>query len=135
MTEVVAAFIQDDVGGFLICQRPANKARPLLWEFVGGKIDPGESPEDALVRECREELGIGIAVGKLKSQVCYSYPDLTIRLSLFEARIIEGEPVLLEHQDMRWIRLEESSEYQFCPADREMLGELVSGVTPHCSVV
>lgn len=63
ITEVVAALIWDG-GRFMICQRPAHKARGLLWEFVGGKVEPGEAKEQALIRECREELGVTLSVGK-----------------------------------------------------------------------
>ena len=100
MTEVVAALIWRD-GRFLICQRPAHKARGLLWEFVGGKVEPGETQAQALVRECREELAVPLTVGEVFAEVVHAYPDLTVHLTLFHAAIAEGEPQLLEHNALR----------------------------------
>ena len=120
MTDVVAALIwQGD--RFLICQRPAHKARGLLWEFVGGKVEPGETKAQALIRECREELDVTISVGEEFVQVVHEYPDLTVRLTLFHAAIAEGTPRLLEHNDLRWITPAETENYDFCPADVEIL--------------
>ena len=99
-TEVVAAFIWDN-DKFMICQRPANKARGLLWEFVGGKVESGETKEQALVRECREELNVLISVGDVFMDVVHEYPDLTVHLTLFNATIVEGEPQKLEHNDIQ----------------------------------
>ena len=131
MTEVVAALIWDR-GRFLICQRPPHKARGLLWEFVGGKVEPGESMEEALIRECREELDIAVSVGDLYLQVLHEYPDISIRLSLFHCRIAAGSPRLLEHSDLKWITPEEIPRYSFCPADEEILKKIMSdfGNTP-----
>lgn len=120
MTEVVAALIWRG-DRFMICQRPAAKARGLLWEFVGGKVEPGETKEDALVRECREELAVTLNVGDLFMDVVHEYPDITVHLSLFNAVIADGEPVLLEHNDLRWITPPECDMYDFCPADTEIL--------------
>lgn len=122
-TEVVAALIWDE-GRFLICQRPAHKARGLLWEFVGGKVESGESKEQALVRECREELAVTISVGEVFMEVDHDYPDLNVHLTLFNAAIIEGTPQLLEHNDIRWITPEEIPQYEFCPADETILRKL-----------
>ena len=124
ITEVVAALIWQN-GRFLICQRPENKARALLWEFVGGKIEPGESGEEALVRECREELGMTVAVGDIFTDVTHVYPDLTVHLTLYHCTIAEGEPILLEHADMAWITPDEIGHYEFCPADVEILVKIV----------
>ena len=123
MTEVVAALIWDN-HKFLICQRPVNKARPLLWEFVGGKVEPGETPEQALVRECKEELAVTISVGDVFMDVVHAYPDMTVHLILYNAVISEGIPRLLEHNDLRWIPVEEIPKYEFCPADEEILVKL-----------
>ena len=92
MTEVVAALLRQD-GKFLICQRPAHKARGLLWEFPGGKVEPGETMAQALARECREELGVTVAVEEPVAQVVHEYPDLTIRLTLLAAVITGGRRV------------------------------------------
>jgi len=124
LTEVVAALIcQDD--RFLICQRPSHKARGLLWEFVGGKREPGETKEEALIRECQEELGITVEVGERYMELTHVYPDITIGLTLYMATILQGEPQLLEHNDLRWIKVEEIPNYDFCPADEEILNRLM----------
>ena len=125
MTEVVAAlFFQGD--RFMICQRPAHKARGLLWEFVGGKVEPGETKQQALIRECREELDVTVSVGELFMELTHVYPDLTVHLSLFRASIAEGVPRLLEHSDLRWITRAEIPDYDFCPADEEILRQLMA---------
>ena len=121
--EVVAALIWRG-DRFLACQRPAHKARGLLWEFVGGKVEPGESKEEALVRECREELGVTVRVGEVFTELTHVYPDLTVRLTLFHAAIPEGEPQKLEHNDLRWITVWEMDDYPFCPADETILRKL-----------
>jgi 8-oxo-dGTP diphosphatase len=121
--EVVAALIWDN-DKFIICQRPANKARALLWEFVGGKVEPGETKEQALIRECQEELAITLSVGDVFTEVVYEYPDISIRLTLFNATIAEGIPQKLEHNDIRWITVDEIDQYSFCPADTEILLQL-----------
>lgn len=122
-TEVVAALIWDG-NRFLACQRPAHKARGLLWEFVGGKVESGETRQEALVRECREELGVTVEVGELFWDTTHRYPDLTVHLSLFHARILEGIPQLLEHHALRWVTTEEMDELDFCPADEPILERL-----------
>lgn len=126
MTEVVAALIWDG-DRFMICQRPANKARGLLWEFVGGKIEPGETGAQALIRECREELGVTVNVGKVFMDVVHEYPDLTVHLTLFHATIAEGTPQLFEHNDLKWIMVREIRQYPFCPADEVILKRLEDG--------
>ena len=123
MTEVAAALIWDR-DKFMICQRPAAKARGLLWEFVGGKVEPGETKQQALVRECREELDITVAMGEVFFETTHEYPDIAIRLTLFCCTIAEGAPKLLEHIDLRWITPEEIPNYEFCPADAEILNQL-----------
>ena len=120
MTEVVAALIWDG-DRFLACQRPAHKDRALLWEFVGGKVEPGETGAQALVRECREELGITVRPGEIADRLTHAYPELTVCLSLIRAVITEGRPRRLEHQALAWLTLEEAKEYPFCPADRAFL--------------
>ena len=124
MTEVVAALIWRD-GKFMICQRPAHKARGLLWEFVGGKVEAGESKEQALIRECREELDVLISVGEIFMDVTHKYPDLTVHLTLFNATIADGEPKKLEHNDIKWIAPSEITNYDFCPADVEILAKII----------
>ena len=120
MVEVVAALIWDN-DKFMICQRPAHKARALLWEFVGGKVEPGETKEQALVRECLEELAVTLSVGDVFMDVVHEYPDSTVHLTLFNATMAECIPQKLEHNDIRWITPSEIPNYNFCPADIEIL--------------
>ena len=124
ITEVVAALIWNK-DKFMICQRPAHKARGLLWEFVGGKVEAGETKEEALIRECREELDITLSVGEVFMDVVHEYPDLTVHLTLFNATIFEGVPQKLEHNDIRWISADEIPSYDFCPADEEILRKII----------
>ena len=121
--EVVAALIWQE-GRFLLCQRPGHKARGLQWEFVGGKVEPGETKQQALIRECREELGITVSVGAEFMQLTHLYPDVAIRLTVFHCVIAQGTPKLLEHRDMCWVDLERARLFDLCPADREILEQL-----------
>lgn len=130
MLDVVAALIWDK-DRFLICQRPETKARGLLWEFVGGKVEPGETKEQALVRECREELAVTVAIGSVFTDVTYEYPDTTVLLTLFNAVITAGTPQKLEHNDIRWITATEIPQYDFCPADEEILKRLAQQSPRH----
>ena len=123
MIEVAAALIRDGER-FMICQRPANKARGLLWEFVGGKTEPGETAEEALVRECKEELNVTVKPLDVFMELEHEYPDLTVELILFNAVITEGEPQKLEHNGIRWIKASEVDNYDFCPADVTILERL-----------
>ena len=128
MVEVVAALIWDN-DKFMICQRPAHKARGLLWEFVGGKVEPGETKEQALMRECQEELAVILSVGDVFMDVVHKYPDITVHLTLFNATIAEGIPQKLEHNDIRWITPNEIPQYDFCSADEEILKAIVRSST------
>ena len=123
MIEVVAALIWRE-DKFLICQRPSNKARALLWEFVGGKVEVGETRQQALVRECWEELAIVVDVKDLFCEVTHVYPDVTVHLTLFNADITKGEPRLIEHNDIAWITPAEIDNYEFCPADVDILDKI-----------
>lgn len=125
MIEVVAALIWDN-DKFMICQRSAHKARGLLWEFVGGKVEPGETKEQALIRECQEELAITLTVGEVFMDVVHEYPDINVHLTLFNATIAEGIPQKLEHNDIKWITTKEIPNYAFCPADEEILEKVKS---------
>ncbi len=125
MTEVVAALIWYN-GRFMICQRPVTKSCAMLWEFVGGKVEEGETKEQALMRECREELGIELKVGDIFTEVVHEYPDITVHLTLFNASIAEGVPQKLEHNHIRWITPAEIPDYDFCPADKEILEKILA---------
>lgn len=124
MTEVAAAIIWNNNKEFLICQRPENKARGLLWEFVGGKLEKGETGEQALIRECTEELNITVAVSGVFTDVVHEYPDITVHLTVYDAEIEKGTPELLEHNDMKWITPDEIDNYSFCPADKDILKKI-----------
>ena len=123
MTEVVAALIFQGEK-FMICQRPAHKGSGLLWEFVGGKVEAGETKQQALVRECREELGVLVSVGKEFMEGVHKYPDITVPLTLFYAAVEQGIPQKLEHNDIRWITPAEIPDYEFCPADKPIVKEI-----------
>ena len=122
--DVVAVLVAED-GRFMICQRPAHKARGLLWEFPGGKVEIGETRAQALVRECREELDVTVAPGEIFMEVDHVYPDITIHLTLFRAAIAEGRPQRLEHADIRFIAPDQIPRYDFCPADADILARIM----------
>jgi len=126
MVEVVAALIWRD-GKILICRRPADKARALLWEFPGGKVEAGETKKQALVRECREELALKIVPGGVFCEVTHVYPDITIHLTLFNCTA-EGEPQRLEHSDLKWVLPGSIMDYEFCPADKEIVEKIFTGI-------
>ena len=120
---VVAALIEKD-GKIMICRRPPHKKRGGLWEFVGGKVEKGESDEEALRRECREELNVGIGVGELFTDVTHVYPDLTVELLVYRAFILSGAPELLEHTEIRYVSKEQLDAFDFCPADKTVLEKI-----------
>ena len=121
--EVVAALIRDGEK-FLICQRPETKARALLWEFPGGKVEPGETHAQALARECREELAVELSVGEIFMEITHEYPDICVHLSVLNAQISGGELQKIEHRDMHWITIGEAAKYAFCPADVAIIQKL-----------
>ena len=124
MVQVAAALIWQD-GKFMICQRPVNKTRALEWEFVGGKAELGETLREALIRECREEIGVTVIPGEIFMELDHVYPDIIIHLTLFNAVIEGGEaPKKLEHNDIRFITPAEIPQYNFCPADKEILKKI-----------
>ncbi len=122
--KVVAALIRNDEGEFLICQRPQNKTRALLWEFVGGKVEYGETLEQALVRECHEELAIIVKPTQIFHQVTHAYDDITVHLTLFLTTITQGTPQKLEHNDIQWVTPSQMQNYDFCPADYTILQKI-----------
>ena len=119
MIKVVAAVIEKD-GKVLFCKRGAGGNCPFLWEFPGGKTEPGETDAEALIRECSEELGVTLDVMEKTAQVCYVYPDISINLSLYRCTLVEGEPAALEHNAIRWVSPDEISGYPLAPADFEL---------------
>lgn len=125
MIEVVAALIWNDAHDeLLICQRAAHKAQGSMWEFVGGKVEPGETKEEALVRECKEELDITLNVEHFVMDVVHTYPDITVHLTLFAVTVAFGTPQLIEHQAMAWVSPRTLLDYTFCPADMELINML-----------
>ena len=119
--DVVGAIIKDG-DRYLVGQRAANKAQGGLWEFMGGKIEPGETPEQALARECREELDLEIENERIIDSVVHEYPEKTIRLTLISCSPKSGSmPKALEHQQIRWVTVGEMANMQICPADRDLL--------------
>lgn len=127
MVEVVAALIWDD-DKFMICQRPSYKSSSLLWEFVGGKVEPKETKKEALIRECREELDIEICVQDIFMETVHQYPDIKVHLTLFNAKILNGTPKKLEHNDIKWITPSQISSYDFSPADKDVLEKLLKSI-------
>lgn len=124
IVQVVAALIWKE-NKFMICQRPANKTRAFQWEFVGGKAEKGETREEALIRECREELDITVKVGNIFMEVDHKYPDINVHLTLFNAEIADGEIKMLEHNDIKWITPDEIKDFTFCPADKDILEKII----------
>ena len=94
------------------------------WEFPGVKIEPGESPQQALIREIREELDLGIAVGGPLAVLEYDYPAFHLSMQCFWCRITEGTPVLKEHADARWLGAEDLDSVDWLPADRALIGQV-----------
>jgi 8-oxo-dGTP diphosphatase len=123
--EVVGAIIRNDQGEILCALRSPKMSLPNLWEFPGGKIDPGETPQESLVREIREELGCEIQVGKKVEDTLHDYPGITVRLITFEARIIKGTPHPREHAELRWVKVDELESLKWAPADIPTVKKIV----------
>ena len=123
MLQVAAAIIQKDEK-ILICQRSAGGNCAFLWEFPGGKLEPNESLEECLIRECKEELEIEISVIDIFVETTYKYPEREIGFTFYEAAIIGGELKMNVHNDMQWVFPSELVQYQFCPADLEIVEKL-----------
>lgn len=123
MLEVVAVLLRSGER-FLLCQRPEQKAHGLLWEFAGGKVEPGETKRQALARECREELGVEIAVGEEFLELTHVYPEVTIHLTVFCAELRSGQPQALEHRALRWVTAEEAGRLPLSPADVPILRQV-----------
>ncbi len=126
---VVAALIPQSPEGsrFLVQQRLPGGSRALLWEFPGGKLEPGETDEAALARECREELDVELQVGRRLWEGRHTYPDLTVELVLYAARVLSGEPRPLGAHALRFLTPAEMTALPFCEADLPLLEDLVAG--------
>jgi 8-oxo-dGTP diphosphatase len=129
---VVAALIPDPAGGgrFLCQQRLPGGPRGLLWEFPGGKVEPGEAEPAALARECREELDVELAVGRRLWEGSHAYPDLEVDLVLYAARLVSGTPRPLGAEKLAFLTLAEMQPLPFCEADVPLLAGLVAGTVP-----
>ncbi len=119
--EVVGGIIGRD-GKYLLGRRPPGKSQGGHWEFIGGKIEPGETPEQALARECREEIALEIVNEKVRTSVTHAYPDRTIHLTLIDCEPAPGaEPTALAHEALGWYTPAGMHALDFCPADAELL--------------
>ena len=126
LVPVVAALItQGDK--VLLCQRPDHKARGGAWELPGGKVEPGETPAQALIRECREELRMTVDPVATAAIVEHTYPDIRIQLTVLRCMADGQVPVLMEHQAFRWVGTDDILRYALCPADRKVFEMLSSG--------
>ena len=123
---MVAALIETAPGRYLVQQRLPGKSRALLWEFPGGKVEPGEADAEALIREAREELGVRLEVGRERFAVRHAYRDLTVDLHLYDARIVQSTPAPLGAHALRGATPQEMLEMPFCEADLPLLQELAS---------
>lgn len=117
--EVVAAVVICPAG-VLLCQRPDGPHLPLLWEFPGGKIDPGESPRQALERELREELDVASSIASRVATVEHHYPEKSVRIQFFAADIV-GVPRPVVHRELRWIAAADLDDYEVPPANRSVV--------------
>ena len=124
MIDVAAAVIRDAKGRVLVCRRGPARDQAGLWEFPGGKLEPGEAPGEALARECLEELGASVKVGEKLLETVHDYPEKTVRLIFMEARIASGEPKASVHAELRWAGPAELESLAFCQADRSMAASL-----------
>ena len=122
---VVAAVIRNDEGRVLISQRLEKAVFPLYWEFPGGKVEPGETDQQALVREIREELGVDIEVGESLGTKVHEYRDFVVDFRLFEARITNGKPRAIACKTFRWVLPRDLGDYKFPPADEDAISRLV----------
>lgn len=128
MIDVVCGVICNPAGEYLACQRPSGKHLGGLWEFPGGKVDPGETPQAALVRELREELAVEVETGDAMSPVVWNYEDRCIRLLPFLCRVLSGEPRAVEHAALRWCRPEELPLLHWAEADIPVLREIFTAI-------
>ena len=121
---VVAGLIIGDDRRILITQRRADQALPLQWEFPGGKVEPGESPAAALVRELQEELGVTVAVGRIWDVLFHAYPGFDLVMLVYVCRIVDGSPRAVEVADLAWVEAHDLARWDILPADRPLVDRL-----------
>ncbi|HZG58906.1 MAG TPA: 8-oxo-dGTP diphosphatase MutT [Anoxybacillus sp.] len=127
---VVGAVIYNEQNEILCALRSPEMSLPNLWEFPGGKIEEGENPEEALVREIREELGCTIKVYEKIEEVHHEYPSVIVNLLTYKTKIVEGEPKAKEHAELKWMPLTELHSLEWAPADIPTVEALLKGVCP-----
>ena len=118
---VTAAIIRNSANKILICQRTDNSSMGGFWEFPGGKLEPDETLEECVIRECREELSVNISVKDVFAQTRYQYPDKLINFTFFNAVITDGDIHMNVHKNIKWVDISDIKKYNFCPADIEIL--------------
>ncbi len=123
MIPVVAALIVRE-GRLLIARRPEGRHMAGRWEFPGGKLEKGESPEDAVEREIREELGLDVRAGRIYQAIAYSYPEKDVLLLFYAAAVVSGEPRPIEEAEIRWVTVAELDGYAFAPVDEMLVQRL-----------
>ena len=121
--QITAAIIRQEQQ-YLICQRAHDDELPLLWEFPGGKLEPGETLEECIIRECQEELGVDIRICGKFGRTSYPYKQWELVFTFFVAEIAAGTPVTTVHEQIRWVSAAELKDYTFCPADVEIVEKL-----------
>jgi len=121
---VVSAVIEQN-GRYLITQRRAAAVLPLAWEFPGGRVEAGESDNEALRREVRHRIGVDVEPGKLISFVSHPYERYVVDLFLYECRLVEGTPESVNVNDFRWVTSAEFDQYRFTPADEASMSKLL----------
>ena len=121
---VVAAVIAKE-GRYLITQRRPTAVLPLLWEFPGGRVEPGESDADALKREVHHRISVQIEVGELISYVSHPYEHYVVDLHLYECRVVSGELRAVNVHDFRWVASDEFDQFPFTPADEASMNKLL----------
>jgi len=126
MIHVSAAIIQNESGEILICQRGLGGDCAFLWEFPGGKQETGETAEECLIRECREELDVDIGLKGIFEETIFSYPTRNIAFTFFHATILKGELKADVHNDVKWVKTSQLTEYAFCPADQAIIEKLTN---------
>ena len=122
---VVAALVRDG-GQVLMSRRRADQAMPNLWEFPGGKVEPGEHPEAALVREVREELGCELAIDRVEEVVFHAYPEFDLYMLVYAGRIAGGEPRAIQVAEVAWLPVAELPALDLLPADYPLARKLAA---------